>query len=112
MKQPCSRSAGLHPKGRTLEKHYDIALWPTFSSATHREDAARIETLITPLQHARWTVSWDRDIPAGVDWREQLYNVMNQALCVLVIWSRNSYDDGGLSRRLRYPSPSVISFLF
>jgi hypothetical protein len=59
-----------------------------------REDEPVAEALAARLQEHNWKVFWDRKIWAGAGWNEEIQRNLNDARCVLVLWSaasRNSF---------------------
>ena len=60
-----------------------------FVSYAH-EDKSRVQQIVQALEKRRLTVFWDRDIRAGGAWRQMLVSKLEQADCVLVIWSANA----------------------
>jgi hypothetical protein len=54
------------------------------------EDQQRVGPLVRALGAAGLDVFWDRSIRPGEDWRITLEREINQAGCVLAIWSVNS----------------------
>lgn len=55
-----------------------------------REDQVRVESLVAALEQQGWSVFWDRRIPSGQTWRSYIGNALDQARCVIVVWSRDS----------------------
>lgn len=55
-----------------------------------REDEGTAEKLAGALMRQGWSVFWDRKIPAGKTWREVIGAALDQASCVVVLWSKNS----------------------
>jgi len=60
-----------------------------FISYAH-EDRPRAQTLAQTLEHHRWSIFWDRTIPAGKTWRETIGKELANARCVVVLWSNAS----------------------
>jgi hypothetical protein len=56
------------------------------------EDRAIAQTLAEALQQEGWTVWWDRKIPVGKSFHEVIENAIDQARCVIVIWTGNSVE--------------------
>ena len=54
------------------------------------DDRARIEPLVSILQAEGWQVWWDRDLVVGPRYDEEIEKALNDAVCVLVAWSKNS----------------------
>jgi hypothetical protein len=59
-----------------------------FVSYAH-EDEARLRPLVMALDR-QWTVFWDRTIPFGRHYRSHIAPVLEEARCVLVVWSGHS----------------------
>jgi len=57
-----------------------------------REDLERVRPLAQALEAQGWTVFWDRRIPAGKTWRQVIGKALDEARCVLVVWSRESVE--------------------
>jgi hypothetical protein len=55
-----------------------------------KEDRSRVVTLALALEAHGWSVFWDRVIPAGRDWRDVIAAELDQARCIIVIWSKTS----------------------
>jgi hypothetical protein len=63
------------------------------------EDKERVTALIHVLQQQGLEVWWDRDLQGGEAWREHIETELNQAGCVIVVWSSGSVGpDGGFVR--------------
>ncbi len=54
------------------------------------EDRERIQTLVRALAQKGWSVWWDRTIPPGRTFDEVIEEALNDAKCVIVIWSKQS----------------------
>ncbi|MCL6699423.1 TIR domain-containing protein [Sphingomonas sp. NSE70-1] len=59
------------------------------------EDRQRVRPLVEALQADGLSVWWDANIGAGDEWRESIATNLNQALCVIVIWSKRSTGPEG-----------------
>jgi hypothetical protein len=57
-----------------------------------REDELRAEVLAKTLASSGWSIFWDRKIPIGKTWRQTIGKALNDARCVIVIWSKTSID--------------------
>ena len=60
-----------------------------FVSYAH-EDERRVSPIVKALKKKRWTVFWDRHIPAGHTWETYVIRELELARCVLVVWSEHS----------------------
>ena len=63
-----------------------------------REDQVRVASVMMALEAHGWSVFWDRRIPAGQTWRSHMGQALDQARCVVVVWSEHSIQLG-LGRR-------------
>ena len=59
------------------------------------EDRRRVQPLVHALQTDGLSVWWDEHIGAGDAWRETIERELDQAKCVLVIWSKRSVGSDG-----------------
>ena len=57
-----------------------------------REDENRIGPIAEALAKEGWSVFWDRTIPIGQTWRSYIGKALEEASCVLVVWSRYSIE--------------------
>lgn len=55
-----------------------------------RADRPRAEQLAHALEHAGWSVWWDREIPPGRSFDEVIEEALSLARCVIVLWSEAS----------------------
>jgi formylglycine-generating enzyme required for sulfatase activity len=55
-----------------------------------REDRPRAEALARALEEHGWSVWWDWRIPAGKTFRQVIQEQLDQARCVIVLWSATS----------------------
>ena len=55
-----------------------------------REDQEPAKRLTNLLQQLGWTVFWDLTIRTGKPWHQVLDDELNQARCVIVMWSMAS----------------------
>jgi formylglycine-generating enzyme required for sulfatase activity len=53
-------------------------------------DRARVQPLVAALRQRGWSVWWDRTIPPGKTWDQVIEAALNDARCVIVLWSRDS----------------------
>ena len=76
------------------------------------EDRDRIAVIVVALEKAGWTVFWDRKTPVGMWSEKHIEQNLQQAACVLVVWSNVSIDKdwvkiearNGLSRGCLVPA--------
>ena len=59
------------------------------------EDRSRVRPLVDALIADGVSVWWDAHIGAGADWRESIATNLEQARCVIVIWSKRSVGPEG-----------------
>jgi hypothetical protein len=55
-----------------------------------REDEPRARTLATALESRGWSVFWDRRIPHGKDFNAHIQQQLDDARCIVVLWSKAS----------------------
>jgi len=55
-----------------------------------RSDGARARRFAAWLQAQGWSVHWDQTIPPGDRWDEAIARGLDEAACVIVLWSRDS----------------------
>jgi len=60
-----------------------------------REDEGRVAPLVRALEAAGLTAWWDRGLPGGESWRHNIETALNDARCVVVIWSSLSVGAAG-----------------
>jgi TIR domain len=58
------------------------------------QDRHRAELLVRTLEGHGWSVFWDRTIPIGKTWRDTIGMELNNARCVIVLWSKTSIESG------------------
>jgi TIR domain len=64
-----------------------------------REDEPRVALLVRALRANGLEVWWDQALPGGEAWRENIQAAIDQAGCVVVVWSHGSTGpDGGFVR--------------
>jgi formylglycine-generating enzyme required for sulfatase activity len=76
-----------------------------------REDLERVRPIVKLIEGAGWSVFWDRTIPAGNTWRQYIGKALDEAKCVVVVWSKSSVEsdwvieeaDDGRKRRILIP---------
>ena len=59
------------------------------------EDRPRVQPLVEALQADGLSVWWDAHIAGGDDWRESIARELDQAACVVVVWSKRSTGPDG-----------------
>ena len=59
------------------------------------EDRARIAPLVEALEADGLAVWWDTQIAAGSEWRRDIEEQLDQARCVIVVWSKRSVGPDG-----------------
>ena len=57
-----------------------------------REDLKRARLLAERLESQGWSVWWDRDIPYGQDFGTYIQRQLDEASCILVLWSKASVE--------------------
>jgi hypothetical protein len=55
-----------------------------------RQEAPRAEQLARALQAAGFSVWWDHQMAAGATWANSIEQALNDARCIVVMWSANS----------------------
>ncbi|MFT7472826.1 MAG: putative ATPase, partial [Kiritimatiellia bacterium] len=56
------------------------------------EDRDRVRPLVTTLERGGWSVWWDRQIDAGTAFDREIEKAIDEAKCIVVIWSKNSVE--------------------
>jgi TolB-like protein/tetratricopeptide (TPR) repeat protein len=59
------------------------------------EDRARVRPLVEALEADGFSVWWDAHISGGDKWRDSIERHLDQAKCVLVVWSKRSVGPDG-----------------
>ncbi len=57
-----------------------------------RRDATQASGVVAALQGEGWSVFWDREIPVGQTWEGVLEQQLQDASCVVVLWSPASVE--------------------
>lgn len=76
-----------------------------------REDLERARRLAAALVAQGWSVFWDQTIPPGKTWHEVIGTALQEARCVIVVWSEMSIQkdwvreeaEEGKSRKILVP---------
>jgi len=55
-----------------------------------REDLERVRPIVGAIEGSGYSVFWDRRIPSGMTWRQYIGNALNEAKCVVVVWSQHA----------------------
>lgn len=55
-----------------------------------RDDLTIVQSLVKLFAQRRWSVWWDFKIPPGKIFDEHIKKELNEARCVVVVWSKNS----------------------
>lgn len=64
-----------------------------------REDQARVAKLVRALEKEKLPIWWDQNLPGGEEWRKNIETAVDEAACVIVVWSSHSVGpDGGFVR--------------
>jgi RND family efflux transporter MFP subunit len=75
------------------------------------EDRERVGSLAKALEGKGWSIFWDRNIPPGKTWDEVIEDAIEDARCIIVVWTGASADSGwvraeaeeGLGRNILVP---------
>jgi TolB-like protein len=59
------------------------------------EDRRRVQALVHALEADGMSVWWDAHIGGGDDWRDQIQQHLDEAKCVIVVWSKRSIGPEG-----------------
>ena len=54
------------------------------------EDRTKAEAIVHAMESNGWSVWWDRKIPAGKRHHQVIAEALNEARCVVVLWSEIS----------------------
>ncbi|HMS85193.1 MAG TPA: toll/interleukin-1 receptor domain-containing protein [Nitrospira sp.] len=60
-----------------------------------REDEVRVGRLVQALTETGLSVWWDRGLPGGESWRQQIQTALDAAKCVIVVWTHDSVGPAG-----------------
>jgi TIR domain len=58
------------------------------------EDRSRAQVIAQLLEGQGWSIFWDRTIPIGRTWRDVIRKELDEARCVIVLWSKISIGSG------------------
>ena len=75
-------------------------------------DRERVKPVVSALEQRGWSVWWDRTILPGENWEDVIQSALDEAWCVIVLWSRESTKsswvrseaDEGMRRRVLIPA--------
>src|ERR1044072_89996 len=56
------------------------------------KDKVRVSPLVKVLEHQGWSVWWDRTLRPGQNLPQVISKALDEAKCVVVVWSKNSVD--------------------
>src|SRR6478672_7837053 len=56
------------------------------------EDKSTVQEIASPLEAKGWSVWWDREIPIGQKFDEVIERELQNARCVVVIWTQRSVN--------------------
>ncbi|MCB1722213.1 MAG: toll/interleukin-1 receptor domain-containing protein [Chromatiaceae bacterium] len=56
------------------------------------EDTESARRLAGAFEGLGWTVWWDKQIPPGMDYAQVIEKAVNEASCIVVLWSKHSID--------------------
>jgi TIR domain len=59
-----------------------------------KSDLQKAKMLAQRLGSQGWATFWDRKIPAGSTWRKTIGKELDEARCVVVLWSKASIESG------------------
>jgi sulfatase modifying factor 1 len=54
------------------------------------QDRVRVSPLIRVFERHGWSVWWDKNVPPGLKWEDYIGRALEEAKCVVVVWSKNS----------------------
>ncbi len=55
-------------------------------------DRSRVAPIVEALEQAGWSVWWDRDISGGAAFDRAIEQAIDEARCIVVVWSEHSID--------------------
>src|SRR4051812_5080598 len=56
------------------------------------KDRGRVSPLVKEFERQGWSVWWDRTIRPGQTWAQVIGKALDDAKCVVVVWSKYSVD--------------------
>ena len=56
------------------------------------EDRERVGPLVEVLEGEGWSIFWDREIPPGRSWDDVIQETLDEAQCVVAVWTRHSVE--------------------
>lgn len=76
------------------------------------QDRERVKPIVAALERHGWTVWWDRQIDAGTTFDREIEKAIDQATCIVVVWSHYSVEsewvrteaNEGLDRKCLVPT--------
>ena len=66
------------------------------------DDRPVAELLAAKFDERGWTVWWDQVIPVGETWSGYIKAQLDEAQCVVVLWSSNSVTSAWVAKEARY----------
>jgi TIR domain len=67
-----------------------------------RKDAEPVGALVERFRAAGWTVFQDRDTPTRARWRDVIENELDEAGCVVAVWTKNSVKSKWVRKETEY----------
>lgn len=76
------------------------------------DDRDRVQALVAALEAEGWSFWWDHEMPAGPRFDRAIQDALENAACVVVVWSQHSIDSDwvwteaneGLKRNILVPA--------
>ena len=56
------------------------------------QDRERVRPLVAEIEAMGWSVWWDREIGAGIAFDREIEKAIDEAKCILVVWSELRID--------------------
>ena len=64
-----------------------------------RDDEPRVARLVRALEKQGLPIWWDQHLPGGEEWRKNIETAIDEAVCVIVVWTHSSVGpEGGFVR--------------